>query len=167
MKKIAILIAQEFEDMEVMYPKYRFKEAGMEARLISSQNQPLKGKKGYPVTPDQTLDEAQPSAFEGVLVPGGWAPDYMRRDQKYIDFLKDFSDGKRMVAAICHGGWMLSSAGLVKNKTLTSFFAIKDDLKNAGAEWKDAEVVVDQNLITARKPDDLPAFMHEILKFLS
>lgn len=167
MKRIALLAAPDFEDMELMYPRYRLEEAGYKPIVIGKDKIPLQGKKGYPVTPDMDLSQAQAQEFEAVIIPGGWAPDHMRRDVRFIQFVKEIAAQKKGVAAICHAGWVLASAELVKGKTVTSFFAIRDDLIHAGAEWVDEEVVVDENLITSRTPKDLPAFMKAVLKFLA
>ena len=115
---------------------------------------------------DKRIDEVRASDFEGVVIPGGWAPDKLRLSKKVLDFVKSLYDSGKIVASICHGGWVLVSAGICKGKTLTSYIAIKDDLVNAGAKFVDKEVVRDGNLITSRKPDDLPAFCREIIAAL-
>jgi protease I len=124
-------------------------------------------KLGYPVKAQLSYDDARASDFDGVVVPGGYAPDHIRRHAKANQFVHDMDAQGKLVAAICHGGWVLCSAGgMLKGRKATSFFAIKDDLINAGANWVDAEVVVDNNLVTSRKPDDLPAFCKASLQVL-
>jgi protease I len=111
-------------------------------------------------------DQVSAADFDGMVIPGGYAPDLMRRHPKMVQLVRDFNEAGKLVAAICHAGWMLASAEILQGKTVTSFFAIKDDLVHAGANWVDEEVVVDGNLVTSRKPDDLPAFMRAIIKAL-
>ncbi|NNG07016.1 MAG: type 1 glutamine amidotransferase, partial [Desulfobacteraceae bacterium] len=122
---------------------------------------------GLPCRVDTSADQISAVDFDGIVIPGGYAPDHMRRYPAMVKLVKDFFDGGKVVAAICHAGWMLASADIVKGCTLTSFFAIKDDMVHAGANWVDEEVVVDGKLITSRKPDDLPAFMKAIIAALS
>jgi protease I len=113
---------------------------------------------GYPCKADMSWDDAKATDFDGVIAPGGFAPDFIRRSANAISFVKDFEKQGKLVAAICHGPWVLCSADVLRGKKATSFFAIKDDVVNAGAIWEDSEVVRDGNLVTSRKPDDLPAF---------
>ena len=124
-------------------------------------------KTGYPVNVDAQADQVSAVEFDAVVVPGGYAPDMMRRHESMVKLVREASQQGKVVAAICHAGWMLASAGIVKGKKATSFFSIKDDMVNAGAQWVDEEVVVDGNLITSRRPDDIPAFCREIVKSLS
>jgi protease I len=125
------------------------------------------GKPGTEVAVDVNADQVSAADYDGIVIPGGYAPDIMRRYPKMVQLVRDFNEAGKVVAAICHAGWMLASADILRGKTVTSFFAIKDDLVHAGAEWIDKEVVVDGNLITSRKPDDLPAFMRAIISALS
>jgi len=124
-------------------------------------------KTDYPVNVDAQADQVSAVEFDAVVVPGGYAPDMMRRHESMVKLVREASQQGKVVAAICHAGWMLASAGIVKGKKATSFFSIKDDMVNAGAQWVDEEVVVDGNLITSRRPDDIPAFCREIVKSLS
>lgn len=166
-KSVAVLIEELYQELEVWYPYYRLKEEGIEAVLVAPQKGKTYGsKKGYPAKAEMSAGEALKKKWDGVVIPGGYAPDYMRRHPPMIELVKKIYNGGGVVASICHGGWIIASAGIVKGKKVTSFFAIKDDLVNAGGEYIDEEVVVDGNLITSRKPDDLPAFMREILKKL-
>lgn len=165
-KKIAILIEQTYEDLEAWYPYLRLKEAGAETFFVASEKKEYTGKHGYPVIPQFSIDQVSNREFDAIVIPGGFAPDYMRRVPAMVELVKRIYDEKKVVAAICHGGWMLVSAGILKGKTATSFFAIKDDMVNAGAEWVDEEVVRDGNVITSRKPEDLPIFCRTIIETL-
>lgn len=158
-KRIAILVDVMYQEMEVWYPLYRFKEAGAEVVVVAEKaGHSYTSKLGYPCKSDISYDDADASKFDGVIAPGGFAPDYIRRHPKAMQFVRDINAGGKLVAAICHGPWVLCSAGVLKGKHATSFFAIKDDVVNAGALWEDSEVVVDGNMVTSRKPEDLPAF---------
>jgi len=166
-KKIAILATHGYEDLELHYPRLRLIEAGYKVELISEQKTLIKGKNGYPIMADKGINQANPGDYDGLIVPGGTKnPDYLRRSQKILNFVKEIDDKGKLVAAICHAGWVLISAKVIKGRRATSYFAIKDDMINAGAQFEDSEVVVDGNLITSRKPDDLPAFMKVVLNFL-
>lgn len=163
-KKVIILLEQLFNDQEFWYPYYRLKEAGAEVKVVGTGTaQEYTGKSGTKAPVDRTSGEISASGQDGVIIPGGYAPDHMRRDQKMVQLVKTLFDSGKVVAAICHAGWMLASAEIVNNRTVTSFYAIKDDLIHAGANWVDQEVVVDGNLITSRKPEDLPAFMRAFI----
>jgi protease I len=164
MKKAVILIADHYQDLEVWYPLLRLREAGWQvvtAGVESKKN--YVGKNGYPIVVDTSIDEIRADDFDAVVIPGGWAPDHIRRHPVALEIVSQMDASKKTVAAICHAGWVLVSANILKGRKCTSFSAIKDDLVNAGAEWVDKEVVVDGNLITSRKPDDLPAFCRAIL----
>jgi protease I len=165
-KKILILIEAEFQDLEALYPFYRLKEENFDVKVAGSKNKVYKGKYGYPLETDGSIEDFNPDDFDAIVIPGGWAPDFMRRNQNMIDFVKAANGKNKIIAAICHAGWMLASSGACKGKKVTCFSAIKDDLINAGAIYEDKEVVVDKNLITSRKPDDLPAFCKEIINQL-
>ena len=166
-KKIAILATDGYEDLELHYPRLRLLEAGYNTELISLSKREIKGKNGYPFRPDLTINEANPDSYDGVIVPGGTKnPDYLRRNQKVLDFITKINAQGKLVGAICHAGWVLISAKIVKDRKATSYFAIKDDMINAGVIFEDKPVVIDKNLITSRKPDDLPDFMKAVLEFL-
>jgi len=166
-KKVLILVEVEFQDMEAMYPYYRLKEAGFEVKVAGSDAKVYKGKYGYPLKTDGKIDDFKVDDFDAVVIPGGWAPDYMRRNKVMVDFVKEMNEKGKVVAAICHAASLLVSADILKNRKMTCFMAVKDDAVNAGANFVDEEVVVDKNLITSRTPDDLPAFCREIIKALS
>ena len=166
-KKIAILVEDMYQVLEVWYPILRLKESGIVTKTIGTGTKEIySSKEGYPCKADLVIDKVKADDFDGVVIPGGFAPDFMRRHPKMAAFVRDVHDQGKVVAAICHGGWMLVSAGILKGRKATSFFAIKDDLIAAGAQWADEEVVVDKNLITSRKPEDLTAFTLEVIKFL-
>ena len=165
--RVAILIEDYYQDLEVWYPLLRLREEGFEVvTLEPNGRKEYKGKNGYPITVDKSIDQVRAQDFDGVVIPGGWAPDRLRLSKKILDFVKFLYDNGKIVASICHGAWVLASAGICKGKTLTSYIAIKDDLVHAGANFVDREVVRDGNLITSRKPDDLPAFCREIIAAL-
>ena len=168
-KKVAILVDTLYQEMEVWYPLFRFQEAGATVVTVGAKAGETYGSKlGYPVKCQMSYDDARPEDFDGVIVPGGYAPDHIRRHAKANQFVADMNRQGKLVASICHGPWVLCSAhGMLKGRHATSFFAIKDDVVNAGARWSDAEVVVDNNLVTSRKPEDLPAFCRESLKVLA
>jgi protease I len=159
-KRIAVLVDNLYQEMEVWYPIYRMREAGAEVITVGAEaGKTYTSKLGYPVTADRAYDTVDGNGFDGIIVPGGFAPDHIRRHPKANQLVADMNAQGKLVAAICHGPWVLCSAhGMLKGRRVTSFFAIKDDVINAGAHWEDAEVVVDGNLVTSRKPDDLPAF---------
>lgn len=165
--RVAILIEDFYQDLEVWYPLLRLKEEGFEVvTLEPNGRKDYLGKNGYPIEVDKKIDSVRAEDFDGVVIPGGWAPDKLRLSRKVLDFVKALHDSGKVVASICHGGWVLASAGICKGKTLTSYIAIKDDLVHAGAKFVDKEVVRDGNLITSRKPDDLPAFCRMIIAAL-
>lgn len=166
-KKVVILVEQLYNEFEFWYPYYRLIEAGADVTVVGSGSAAeYHSKAGLPAKPDTSADRISVSDFDGIVIPGGYAPDMMRRYPAMVSLVKGFSDTGKVVAAICHAGWMLASAKILDGRTVTSFFAIKDDLIHAGANWVDEEVVVDGNLITSRTPDDLPAFLRAIIKAL-
>jgi protease I len=165
-KTIGILVEKEYEDLELWYPKLRLTEAGHEVLVIGGGEKSYTGKKGYPVEPDRAIGDVRASDLDALVIPGGWAPDFMRRDRRFADLVRAIGEAGKPVAAICHGGWMLVSAGLAKGRTVTAFHSIKDDLVAAGATFVDEEVHVDGNVVTSRKPADLPAFCRELLKLI-
>ena len=163
-KKIAVLVEADYQDMEVWFPIFRLREEGAEVVVVGTgSSTTYRGKYGYPITVDFSADQVHAEQFDGVVIPGGWAPDRLRQYKTVLDFVRKLFESGKPVAAICHAGSVLVSADLVRGKHLTSFNAIKDDLKNAGANWEDKEVVVDGNLVTSRRPDDLPAFMRAFI----
>ena len=166
-KKVVIPVESLFNTFEFWYPYYRLKEAGADVTVVGSGSaDTYTGKPGTEVKVDVSIEQVSADNYDGMVIPGGYAPDIMRRYPKMVQLVKDLFDGGKVVAAICHAGWMLASAKILQGKTVTSFFAIKDDLVHAGAEWVDQAVVVDGNLITSRTPDDLPAFMRAVIAAL-
>jgi protease I len=159
-KRVVMLVDQLYQEMEIWYPLYRLQEAGVEVVTVGAEAGKTYGSKlGYPCTAKLAYDDVNADDYDGVIAPGGFAPDHIRRHPKANQFVAAMNAQGKLVAAICHGPWVLCSAhGMLKGRKATSFFAIKDDVINAGAEWVDAEVVVDKNLVTSRKPEDLPAF---------
>ncbi len=164
--KIAVLVEDHYQVLEVWYPYLRLREAGIKTVLVGTGKKNYKSKEGYPAQEELPIKKAKAASFDGVVIPGGWAPDILRRSKEINKFVKDLYKKKKLVASICHGGWVLVSADVLKGKKATSFSAIKYDVVNAGAKFIDKEVVVDGNLITSRNPYDLPAFCREIIKFL-
>lgn len=167
-KRIAVLVDQLYQEMEVWYPYYRLKEAGAEVYLVGAEaGKTYASKVGYPAVAEKSYSDLRPEEYDGVIAPGGFAPDYIRRHPAATTFVHEIDKAGKLVAAICHGPWVLCSSRMLQGRKATSFFAIKDDVINAGAEWVDFEVVVDKNLVTSRKPDDLPAFCIACIDVLS
>ncbi|MBM4284242.1 MAG: type 1 glutamine amidotransferase [Deltaproteobacteria bacterium] len=167
-KRIALLVENLYQDLEVWYPLLRFREAGAEVLVVGSGSaREYTGKFGYPIAADKSASEVTAAQFDAVVIPGGYAPDIMRRYPDMVALVREATLAGKVVASICHGGWMLASAKILQGRTVTSFFAIKDDLEHAGATFVDAEVIVDGNLITSRKPEDLPAFCRAVIAALT
>ncbi|MBM4071858.1 MAG: type 1 glutamine amidotransferase [Planctomycetes bacterium] len=163
--RAAVLVEQMYQEMEVWYPIYRLREAGCKVTTVgpeAGKNYP--SKLGYPVKSDTAARDVSANDFDILVIPGGYAPDHMRRCEPMIRLVSTMAEQGKVVASICHGPWMLCSTQALKGKKVTCFFAIKDDVINAGGNYVDAEVVRDGNLITSRKPDDLPAFMQSIIQ---
>lgn len=165
-KRIAVLVEDLYEDLELWYPVLRFREAQAEVTVIGPRKQEYTSKHGYPVTADASMNEVHGDQFDTVIVPGGYAPDRMRRFDAMVDLVQQAHQAGKIVAAICHGAWLLASARIVDGRSLTCYFAIRDDLINAGGRYVDREVVRDDNLITSRMPCDLPAFCRTIAEAL-
>jgi deglycase len=165
-KRVAILAENVYEDLELLYPLYRMREAGADVVVVGPQATTYTSKHGYPVQADRASSDITAVDVDAVIIPGGFAPDRMRRDEKLVSFVRDAFEQDKPVAAICHAGWMLAEADICRGRRLTSVSAIRTDLKNAGAEWVNEEVVQDGNLITSRTPDDLPAFCRTIIAAL-
>ncbi len=164
--KIAVLVEDQYQVLEVWYPYLRLREEGMETVLVGTGKKLYKSKEGYPAEEEVFIEKVKPQDFDGVVIPGGYAPDILRRYARVNTFVRELFNQNKLVASICHGGWVLVSAGILDGRKATSFSAIKDDIINAGAEFFDQEVVVDANLITSRNPYDLPAFCKEIIRFI-
>jgi deglycase len=167
-KRIAVLVADQYQELEVWYPLLRFREDGAETAAVGAEaGKTYNSKKGYPVVADVSIAAVRAADFDAVVIPGGWAPDFLRQDERMVLFVREMDRAGKVVAAICHAGWMLASADIVRGRKATCFKAIRDDLIHAGAHYVDEEVAVDGNLITSRMPTDLPAFCREIAKALA
>ena len=166
--RILALVGDDYEDLELWYPKLRLEEAGAHVTVAGAmQGRTYSGKHGYPCTSDAAIGDMEAADFHGILIPGGWMPDKLRRDEKVLDLVREFSAHGKLVAAICHGGWIPISAGVYRGVRVTGSPGIKDDLMNAGAIWEDTQVVVDRHHVSSRKPADLPAFMSAIVDLLA
>lgn len=171
--KAVILTADQFEDMEVMYPLFRLQEAGWDVTVAAPTKKPIHGEFGYgELMPDMLIDKVNPDDFDLLVIPGGspeGAPSVVRKIEKARDITRDFFAKKKPVASICHGPWTLADAGVVKGRHLTCYWhdGVPETVKAAGGIWEDKEVVVDGNLVTSRWPADLPAFMRETMKMVS
>ena len=166
-KKILLLTGEIYEDLELWYPKLRLQEAGAETVVAGpNANTHYNGKNGYPCVSDAAIADMHSNDFDGLVVPGGFMPDKLRRDPVVLDLVKSFHDAQKPIASICHGGWIPISAGVLKGIRVTGSPGIKDDLINAGALYEDASVVVDQNHVSSRRPDDLPDFCRAFIKML-
>ncbi len=164
-KRAAVLVEKIYQEMEVWYPVYRLREAGCQVTLVGPEpGQTYGSKLGYPAKSDKAARDVSPDDFDILVIPGGYAPDHMRRCEPMIRLASTMAEQGKPVAAICHGPWLLCSTQALKGKKATCFFAIKDDVINAGGHYVDQEVVRDGNIITSRTPDDLPAFMRTIIE---
>jgi len=167
MKRIAILVEDLFDDKELIYPYYRMLEEGFVVDLIGAEKGVnYKSKFGLLMKSDYASKEVSVNDYDAVIIPGGFSPDYMRRTQATVDFVKAFDQQKKPIAAICHGPWLMISSCQLKGKQMTGFFSVRIDIENAGATYVDQEVVVDGHLITSRTPKDLPAFTKAIINHL-
>lgn len=166
--RLVILLDDDYEDLEFWYPKLRLTEWGAEvvAAGLPGKRQ-CRGKHGYPATPDCEVGALPSAEFHGIILPGGWAPDRLRRDPQVLELVRRFDRAGRLIAAVCHGGWIAISAGVVRGVRTTGSPGIRDDLVNAGAVWVDAPVVVDRHFVTSRRPDDLPDFCRGIVEVLN
>jgi deglycase len=163
-KRAAVMIGPQFEDTEATYPYYRLQEAGAEVELVGVQaGQELTGKNGQPLTTDRAASEISAGDLDLLVIAGGLGPDKLRTDEGVQRLVREMDVAGKPIAFICHAGWVPVSAGIIEGRRVTSYPAIADDCRNAGAVWEDAEVVVDGNLISSRRPDDLPAFMAALI----
>lgn len=165
-KRVAILIEDLYNEFEFWIPYYRMKEAGAQVTVVGTGAKEYHSKVGLPAPGGTSAEAVKSGDFDAVIIPGGYAPDRMRRNGAMVRLVRECFEQGKVVAAICHAGWMLVTAGILKGKNATCFSSIRDDLVNAGARYLDQEVVRDGNLITSRTPDDLPAFCREIIKAL-
>lgn len=167
-QRVLILTGEIYEDLELWYPQLRLIEAGAQVVVAGDQaNTQYLGKNGYPCRSDAAIVDMRESDFDAIVVPGGFMPDKLRRDPLVLDLVRAFFESGKPVAAICHGGWIPISAGIYQGVRVTGSPGIKDDLVNAGGIYEDAEVVVDRNSISSRRPDDLPAFMRAMIEMMT
>ena len=167
-KRLLFFVDDIYEDLELWYPKLRLVEAGAAVTVAGPKaDQKYDGKHGYPCTSDATIAEMRTDDFDGLVIPGGFMPDKLRRDPKVLALVRDFAAARKLVAAICHGGWIPISAGVYRGVRVTGSAGIKDDLVNAGAIWEDTPAVIDRHFVSSRKPDDLPDFCRAILTVMA
>ncbi len=158
-KRILSIVSEDYDDLELFYPMLRLKEEGATVDVAGLKKTTYKGKFGLSVDSDLSFDEVDITRYDALLVPGGWAPDKLRRFEEVLDFVRFMNDNDRVIGMICHAGWVLASADVLKGKTVTSTPGIKHDLINAGANWVDEAGVVDGNLVSGRRPPDLPVYL--------
>jgi protease I len=167
-KRVLMFVEHAYEDLELWYPKLRLAEAGAEVVVAGPKaGEKYAGKHSYPCVSDAAISEMKSTEFDGVVVPGGFMPDKLRRDAKVLALVREFAEAGKLVAAICHGGWIPISAGVYRGVRATGSPGIKVDLTNAGAKWEDAAVVVDRHFVSSRKPDDLPEFCRAIIEVMT
>ncbi len=167
-RRILVFVDDMYEDLELWYPKLRLQEAGAKVVVAGPEvGRSYAGKHGYPCRADAAINQMRASDFEGLVIPGGFMPEKLRRDPQVLRLVREFAAASKLVAAICHGGWIPISAGVYRDVRVTGSLGIKDDLINAGAHWEDAAVVVDRHFVSSRRPDDLPDFCRGILQVLA
>jgi protease I len=158
-KKVITVIENDFEDSELIYPHYRLKEEGAISHIVGKEaEKTYTGKNGVPVVSDLSFDQARIEEYDAILIPGGWAPDKLRRYKEVLEMVHFMNDSKKIIGQICHAGWVLISADILKGVQVTSTPGIKDDMMNAGASWHNEEIVVDGHIVSSRRPPDLPAY---------
>ena len=166
-KQVMVFAEGDYEDLELWYPKLRLIEAGANVIVAGPREKSYASKHGYPAQTDGNVRDYTATAFDALVVPGGWCPDRLRRYEEVLAFTREMVERGKVVAAICHGGWVLASAEVLRGRRVTSVPAIKHDMIHAGADWVDEPVVVDRRLVTAQVPKDLPAFCREIVALLA
>jgi protease I len=166
-KKILFFVHELYEDLELWYPKLRLVEEGAEVVVAAPDSKEYRGKHGYPCSPDVTVDKVDTNEFDGLVIPGGFAPDKLRRHPRVLEIVREFNSANKMIAFICHAGWVPISAKILKGRRATSVSAIKDDMMNAGVHYLDQAVVLDGHLISSRHVNDLPDFGRAIIRYLS
>lgn len=164
--KALIISADNFEDSELLFPYYRLKEEGIQADIASIKKGKIKGKHGYEVDANKDLGEIRPDEYDLLVLPGGKAPDKIRKEKAAIEIARHFMESRKPVSAICHGPQILITAGVLRDRRATCYQSVAQEMKECGARYEDKEVVVDGNLVTSRKPSDLPAFMREMIKMV-
>jgi protease I len=167
-KKVLQIVSNDFEDLELWYPVLRLREEGATVHIVGEKaNEKYIGKYGVPIMSDKAFSDINPTEYDALLVPGGWSPDLLRRYEEVLQIVRSMNDAQKPIGQICHAGWVLISAKILEGKTVTSTPGIKDDMMNAGATWVDEPVVVDGNLISSRRPPDLPDYMREFIRVFS
>ncbi len=166
-KRVIALVEDDYEDLELWYPVLRLREEGAEVVVAGLGAERYHGKYGLPAEPDANVDDLDMADFDAILVVGGWAPDKLRRSEKVLELVRSADADGKLLGVICHGGWVPASAGILKGRTMTCTPGIKDDVMNAGAEYVDEPVVVDGNLVTARRPPDLPPYGQALVRALA
>lgn len=167
-KKVIQIVSDDFEDLELWYPVMRLREEGATVHIVAEKaEEEYVGKYGVPVKSNYTLKEVDPKQYDAILVPGGWSPDKLRRYEDVLNMVRSMNDDQKPIGQVCHAGWVLISADILKGKKVTSTPGIKDDMMNAGAEWVDEPVVVDGHLVSSRRPPDLPDYMREFIEVLA
>lgn len=167
-KRVIALVENDFEDLELWYPVLRLREEGATVDLVGKEaNKTYVGKYGVPAESDKAFTDVDVEAYDAILVPGGWAPDKLRRYPEVIDFVKKMNLAKKPIGQICHAGWVLASAGILQNIKVTSTPGIKDDMTNAGAVWFDEPVVIDGHIVSSRRPPDLPPYVKAFADMLA
>ena len=166
-KKIIALISNDFEDLELWYPVLRLRDEGVTVHVVGEEaGKKYIGKYGVPCISDLAYTDINPDDYDGILVPGGWAPDAIRRFPVVLEMIRNLDKRKRVIGQICHAGWVLISAGILKGKNVTSTPGIKDDMTNAGAIWHDTPSIIDGHIVSSRRPPDLPEYMIDYIKVL-
>ena len=166
-RRFLMFVGDIYEDLELWYPKLRLTEAGAHVTVAGQKAETsYAGKHGYPCVSDAAIDDMESADFHGVVIPGGFMPDKLRRDPYVLQLVREFAEAGKLVAAICHGGWIPISAGVYRDVRVTGSAGIKDDLVNAGALWEDSPLVVDRHFVSSRNPDDLPRFCQGILQVM-
>ncbi|MEK7608217.1 MAG: type 1 glutamine amidotransferase domain-containing protein [Patescibacteria group bacterium] len=165
-KKVLLLVEELYEDLEFWYPKIRLQEEGYDVVVAGLEKKIYHGKKGLPAEPDITFSQVKPDDYDGVIIPGGFAPDKLRRYKEVLDLVRKYDQDKKLIAFVCHAGWVPISAKILQGRKATSFSAIKDDMVNAGVRWEDSPVVIDDNLVSSRTPSDLGEFCKGIIRVI-
>lgn len=167
-KRVAVLVEKFYEDLELWYPVLRLREAGCLVTIVGPKaGESYASKHGYPCKAEAAAADVSVDDFDGIIIPGGYSPDHMRRCKPMVDLVTKAAEQGKVLASICHGPWMLCSTKRIKGRRLTGFHAIRDDVENAGAIWEDAACVRDGNIVTSRTPEDLPAFMKGVFEALA
>lgn len=166
-QKILLFVADEYEDLKLQYPKYRLREAGKKVVVAGEKKESYKSKHGYPCTADITFKEVKIDDFDALVIPGSYAPDKLRKIPRILEITRKFASQKKLIAFICHAGWIPISAKILKEVRCTSYISIKEDILNTGGKWMDKSVVIDRHFISSRFPEDLPDFCSAILNYLA